>query len=114
MMTQVDLQIVVQFTEILTFIAGAVWFVSKLNSQISIILNQNHLERESNVLRFSEIETQLRELIKATVQLARQEERLSAQDARLQELSHRIDIIKEKRALTINAAPKRSRRVSST
>ena len=46
MMTQVDLQIVVQFTEILTFIAGAVWFVSKLNSQISIRSEERRVGKE--------------------------------------------------------------------
>ena len=92
--------------EIASFAIGGFWFISNLKYQIATVITQHKIEFENTNERFREIETQLQDLIKATVQLARQEERLNAQDQRLQELSLRIESIREKtKGVVINTTP---------
>lgn len=105
----IDLGVMSHIVELIGFMGSAIWFVSRLNSQISVMLAQSHNDRELSTTRFKEIEDQLKELVKATVQLARQEERLDAMDARITDLLHRMEGIREKRSISINSASKRKR-----
>lgn len=103
-MFQLDLESLKSVIEITSFIIGGFWFISNLKYQINSIITQHAMEFDDTNKQFREIEGQLKELIKATVQLARQEERLNAQDLRLQELSQRIEVVRGKgKTVVLNA-----------
>jgi hypothetical protein len=67
---------------ILTFVLGGIGFVYTIRSDVRIITN-----------RLDTVETDLHELRKVVVELARQEERMSALDQRLLATGIRLDQI---------------------
>ena len=92
-MHEFNIDLLAKVIEIVAVVLGGFWFLANLKSQISILVSDSHNDRKANTERFSQIETELKELVKATVQLARQEERLLAADIRMQELSNRIEVL---------------------
>ena len=92
-MHEFNIDLLAKVIEIVAVVLGGFWFLANLKSQIGILVSDSHNDRKANTERFSQIENELKELVKATVQLARQEERLLAVDMRMQELSNRIEIL---------------------
>jgi len=70
---------------------GGFWFLARLDFRIRELMLDRKTDTEAYKLRFDKIEDELQKLIAATVQLARQEERLNAIDGRLGDLSKRIE-----------------------
>jgi len=72
-------------------IVGGLWFLAKLDSRIKELIADRKLDSEGNKTRFDKIEEELRKLVDAMVQLARQEERLNGLDQRVGDLSKRVE-----------------------
>ena len=78
-------------------ITGGLWFMWRLETKILLIANEltgvvknRESQDRSNTDKFDDIETQLKELIKITVELAKVETRMNNMDERMQEMSNRI------------------------
>lgn len=73
--------------QIIAMLLGGLYFIWVMEKKISI-LAINHTNFSE---RLTKIDIELQALAKITVEIARQDERMTAQDKRLQELSVRIE-----------------------
>jgi hypothetical protein len=72
--------------EIASIAAGGMFALSRVTTQFAL-LNNSH---SGALKRLDVLDAKLEGLTKVTVELARQEERMNAQDGRIQELSNRV------------------------
>lgn len=83
--------------QIVVMIIGGIVFLLRMERKVIILterLENIYRERDdqhkSNIVKFNEIEDQLKKLIDVIVELARLNERMAAIDGRVQELSNRL------------------------
>lgn len=76
--------------QILGILGGGVWFYAGVKGEIKA-LSAGHLEF---VKKLEKVDNKLESFNGVLIQLAKQEERMTAQDTRLQELSMRIDTMR--------------------
>jgi hypothetical protein len=76
--------------QILAILAGGVWFSARMENKIQM-LTSAHVNFMN---RLDKVDIKLDGFNTVMVKLATQEERMAAQDARMQELSMRIDTIR--------------------
>ena len=74
--------------QVAVLIGGGLWFVWEMRTRMALLGNAQHKFIE----RPTRIDDQLENLAKVTIEIARQDERMNAQDARIQELSNRLDL----------------------
>ncbi len=73
--------------QIFTLAVGGIFALGKIDSRLKTLTNAH----EGFVSRLDKVDIKLEGFGAALIQLAKQEERMTAQDARLQELSNRSD-----------------------
>lgn len=73
--------------QILAILAGGFYFIWEMRTKMLLLANAG----ESVARRLDKVDMQLEKLAGVTIDLARQEERMTAQDLRIQELSNRLD-----------------------
>jgi len=81
--------------QILTMIIGGGYFLWQMKAELAVV--HSHQSAFSKALE--KMDQEITILSNATVDIARQDERMNAQDSRLQELSNRLDLV-------INSRPK--------
>jgi hypothetical protein len=70
----------------LAIVAGGIFFLWEMKLQLNLLKqNQNQID-----IKLEAISLKVNELGQAAIQIARQDERLNAQDLRIQELSNRV------------------------
>lgn len=91
--------------QIVAMMLGGLYFVWIMEKKISLLaLTQTNLTE-----RLSKIDVELQQLTKITVDIARQDERMTAQDTRIQELSNRVEDVYKLTTLLLPAPAGRSR-----
>jgi len=78
--------------EIVTIVAGGVYFIQSMNHKISTLIEERQREQNNNIIKFDNIDEQLKQLTEALVKLARQDERINALNQRFQTLLEKIEI----------------------
>lgn len=76
--------------QILAIISGGIWFSARMEAKIGALTSAH----ANFVSRLDKVDGKLDGFNNVLVQLAKQEERMTAQDSRLQELSMRIDTVR--------------------
>lgn len=91
--------------QIVAMMLGGLYFVWIMEKKISLLaLTQTNLTE-----RLSKIDVELQQLTKITVDIARQDERMTAQDTRIQELSNRVEDVYKLTTLLLPAPAARPR-----
>lgn len=72
---------------VVTLIVGGLYALAKVDTRLQSLTSAH----EGFVERLNKVDTKLEAFGSTLIQLAKQEERMNAQDTRLQELSSRID-----------------------
>ena len=73
--------------QIVAMLLGGLYFLYTIKQEIALLANS----QRNFVERLGKIDTDLAQLANVTIEIARQGERMTAQDRRLQELSNRMD-----------------------
>lgn len=91
--------------QIVAMMLCGLYFVWVMEKKISLLaLTQTNLAE-----RLSKIDIELQQLTKITVDIARQDERMTAQDTRIQELSNRVEDVYKLTTLLLPAPAGRPR-----
>lgn len=76
--------------QICAIVGGFVYFSARMENKIVLLANAH----QSFIQRLDKVDSKLDGLTVVTTQIARQEERMVAQDQRMQEISNRLDTAK--------------------
>ena len=91
--------------QIVAMMLGGLYFVWVMEKKISILA----ITQTALTDRLTKIDVELQQLTKITVDIARQDERMTAQDTRIQELSNRVEDVYKLTTLLLPAPMARSR-----
>lgn len=79
---------------VMTLVVGGLYALAKVDAKLQSLTNAH----EGFVERLNKMDTKLEAFGSTLVQIAKQEERMNAQDIRVQELSSRLDFVLRGRA----------------
>lgn len=85
--------------QIVAMLLGGLYFVWVMDKRIAIL----NMTQATFTERLTKIDVELQQLTKITVDIARQDERMTAQDTRVQELSNRVEDLSKLTTLMLPA-----------
>lgn len=91
MAVQIDIAFIVSAVQLLALLGGGFYFLAKIESKIDTRLIKLNTLQEGFKEELESIKIKLDALSKVTIEIARQDERMTAQDLRITQLAVRVD-----------------------
>jgi len=85
-----------QILTLAAMLLGGFYFVWEIKGKLNLLIQETTMRHDSNVKEFTDIKTQLSELSKVAIELAKQEIRMNTIDQRMLEISTRVHSLTEK------------------
>lgn len=90
-------------------IIGGFYFLWNLKSELKLLIQETNIRHDNNLKEFENINKKLEGLSQATIEIARQDERMTSQDIRLNNLAVRLDEYLSKILAAPPSVPRRSK-----